>query len=159
MSYYKQQEFDFVDRTKQIIEQYDNGIIPTEKEKYEVTLFLNCLVGLLILPQQKWYDDLPTNITTSNDWGIDEAEIKIIKNPNLKEEDKTIANIARHLRNSVAHYRFEVFSDEKKEIQEIKFTDFKGKEKTFEAKISVESLRKFTEKLTDVLMKKMKQNK
>jgi len=164
MSFYKQQEFDFVDRTKQIIKQYDNGIIPAEKEKYEVTLFLNCLVGLLILPQQKWYDDLPTNITTSNDWGIDEAEIKIIKNSNLKDEDKTIANIAKHLRNSVAHYRFEVFSDEKKEIKDIEFTDFKGKEKieeekTFEAKISVESLRKFTEKLTDVLIKKMKQNK
>ena len=163
MSHYKQQEFDFIDRTKQIIKQYDNLTPSTGEEKYEVTLLLNCLVGLLILPQQEWFGHLPTEITTSNDWGIDETEIEVIKNSSLKDEDKTIANIAKHLRNSVAHYRFKVFSDKKEDIGDIEFSDYKGvkkkeREKTFKAKISVKSLQKFTEKLTDVLMAKMKEH-
>ncbi len=54
MSAYKTQEFDFIQRTKKIINQYDSLLIP-DNDKFEVTLFLNCLVGLLILPQQKWF--------------------------------------------------------------------------------------------------------
>jgi hypothetical protein len=161
MSFYKQQEFDFVERTKEIIKQYDNNLaIPEGKEKYEVTLFLNCMVGLLILPQQEWFNSLPTDFITKKDWGIDEKEIIVIKNWDLNDEDKTVANIARHLRNSIAHYRFIAFKDENGDIGDVKITDYKGKEekeeeKTFEAKISVESLRKFTEKLTNVLIEKM----
>ena len=47
MSNYKNQEFDFIQRTKSIIEQYDNFQI-AEKDKFQVTLLLNCLVGLFI---------------------------------------------------------------------------------------------------------------
>lgn len=61
MSNYKDQEFDFIERTKLIIKQYDDFQIG-EKDKFEVTLFLNCLVGLLVLPQQHWFDNLPTEL-------------------------------------------------------------------------------------------------
>jgi len=51
MSAYQQQEFDFIDRTKKILEQYNSIKLP-KKEKFEVTLLLDCFVGLLVLPQQ-----------------------------------------------------------------------------------------------------------
>ena len=83
MSYYLHQEFDFVERTKKIIEQYDNLTIP-EKDKFEVTLLLNCFVGLLILPQQKWYDNLPTEIVSQKEWGIAPEHISLLRKEKRK---------------------------------------------------------------------------
>lgn len=48
MSFYKQQERDFIERTLNILEQYDSLNVP-EKEHYEVTLLINCMVGLYYL--------------------------------------------------------------------------------------------------------------
>ena len=167
MSFYKQQEFDFIDRTKKIIKQYDNLVVPKEEEKYEVTLLLNCMVGLLILPQQNWFNNLPTDLITNKSWGIDEAEIKVIKDRELKDEDKTVANIARHLRNSIAHYRFEAFNNSKDEINSIKFEDYicckknniEIKEQTFEATINLENLQEFVYKLSNDLVSQIKKSK
>src|SRR5688572_6053080 len=78
MSNYNQQEFDFIKRTQAIIDRYDKLKIPEEekeKEKYEVTLLLNCLVGLLILPQQHWFEILPSDPITEKEWGISEGDI------------------------------------------------------------------------------------
>ncbi len=77
MSHYLNQEFDFINRTKTIIEQYDNLQI-SEKEKFEITLMLNCLVGLLILPQQNWFDSLPAVLVSQKEWGIAEKHISFI---------------------------------------------------------------------------------
>ncbi|MDR0834651.1 MAG: hypothetical protein LBN93_10805 [Candidatus Symbiothrix sp.] len=156
MSFYKQQEYDFVCRTRTIIEQYDRLQID-EKEKFEVTLFINCLVGLLIIPQQHWYDNLPTEIISQEKWGISPNDIK--KN----NKDNTVNEVARHLRNSVAHYNFKVISDDvSKKIDKIKFEDFTDKtktNKTFEETISVSNLRKFTTQLTDCMLTEMQKER
>jgi len=155
MSYYLHQEFDFVERTKKIIEQYDSLTIP-EKDKFEVTLLLNCFVGLLILPQQKWYDNLPTEIVSQKEWGIAPEHISFIK----QGEEKNIKNISRHLRNSVAHYRFKAFNNSSNKISRIKFEDFEQSgNKTFEALIPLANLRQFTNKLTDNFMTEMNRQK
>ena len=152
MGNYIQQEYDFIYRTKMIIEQYENLEIP-KNEKFEVTLLLNCLVGLLILPQQVWYDGLPDTTLKEENWGIKEEDILFIKNG----EAKNIKNISRHLRNSVSHYRFKAFDNESKEISHIKFEDFTDKVvKTFEADITVTNIRKFTTKLTEIFISEMK---
>ena len=153
MSSYKHQELDFIHRTKIILEQYKNFRI-SEKEKFEVTLFINCLVGLLILPQQNWFDNLPTDIVSLKEWGIKEEHISVI----IEEETKNVKDIARHLRNSIAHYNFTVFDNSSKEISRIKFEDFdRDNNKTFEATIPILNLRLFTTKLTDTLTKEMNQ--
>ena len=42
MSFFKEQELQFIERTKSLLEQYDKlEVVPNQEEKYEVTLLLN----------------------------------------------------------------------------------------------------------------------
>ena len=153
MSAYLKQEFDFIERTKTIIEQYD---AIKDSTKYEVTLFMNCFIGLLILPQQHWYDKLPDIGISEKEWGISPDDISFIK----KCEKKDINNISRHLRNSISHYRFTAFKDDSNNISKISFHDNnKHDVKTFEATLSVSSLKKFVFRFSELLCDIMKKEK
>lgn len=151
MSHYKTQEIDFINRTKTIIEQYDNFKI-ADKEKYEVTLLLNCLVGLLILPQQHWFDSLPIEEISQKEWGINPNHISKIKTG----ETKNIKDVSRHLRNSIAHYQFKAFDNSSNQISSIKFKDKdQAGNITFEAIIPLQNLRQFVNKLTNTFTNEM----
>lgn len=155
MSNYKQQEFDFIHRTKSIIEQYDKFQI-SENDKFEETLFLNCLVGLFILPQQHWLEKVSTKLVSEEEWGIEESHISFIK----ETEVKNVKNIARHVRNSISHYRFKVFGNSDEKISEIKFEDFNPQnEKTFEATIPLSNLKTFVDKFSTILTIEMAKQK
>ncbi|HML72243.1 MAG TPA: HEPN family nuclease [Macellibacteroides fermentans] len=155
MSHYNIQEVDFIYRTKKIIEQYDRFQIE-KAEKYEVTLLLNCLVGLLILPQQHWFDSLPINLISQKEWGINPNHIIMMKNG----ETKNVKDIARHLRNSISHYKFKAFENKATDISSIKFEDFdKQENKTFEAIIPILGIRQFTTKLTDIFTDEIEKTK
>ena len=157
MSIYKQQELDFVIRTKFILKQYEEIEVKEPNEKYEDTLFINCLLGLLILPQQHWFDNLPTQ-SLDKDWGITSSDITLINSK------KNIANISRHLRNSISHYRFTVLPDKSGNIEKIEFIDFyekkdKKKIETFKATISLKKMKIFAEKFSNYLIEKIKMEK
>ena len=144
MSNYKHQEFEFIQRTKSIIEQYDNFQIPG-KSKFEVTLLLNCLVGLIILPQQHWFNSLPKELISKKVWGISELHISFIK----IGETKNVKAIATHIRNSISHCKFKVFGNSKKQINRIKFLDFNLQGvKTFEATIPLSCFKVFVNKFS-----------
>jgi hypothetical protein len=133
-AYNLKQEIDFVFRTQQILNQYEQFIEENPKIKgFEFTLLLNCFVGLLIIPQQTnergndITDLLPTAIIDEESFGIDPSKIIICAgkggNPNTRlAEDKSVANIVRHFRNSVAHSRFEIKSKDSK-ISSVYFED------------------------------------
>lgn len=151
MSNYKQQEFDFILRTQQIIKQYDEMQISAD-QKFEVTLFLNCLVGLFILPQQHWFQKVSMELISDGEWGIREANISFIKNG----ETKNVKTVARHIRNSISHYNFEVFGNRNGQISEIKFLDYNTRKKrTFEATFPISSFKIFVYKFLDVLKEEM----
>ncbi len=133
MSHYKSQEYDFINRTKKIIEQYQK-MKYSKSEKFEVTLLLNCLAGLLILPQQNWFDSLPDVFVNQEEWGIKEEHISFIK----KGEVKKVKNIAKQLRNSISHCKFKAFENKSKDISIFKFEDYDSRRnKTFEASIPI----------------------
>ena len=82
MSEYKN-KYDFISRTQKILEQYDKSSI---EMKYEKTLFMNCCIGLLVVPQQ-WNDKNDPTIynkislsgqVDESDWGINSLDIKAI---------------------------------------------------------------------------------
>lgn len=144
---YTNQERDIISRTKKILEQYDTYVPTRDQSSYRDTLFINCLVGLLIIPKEKWFDSLPTEIVNRNDWGISDSDILLIKG-----DLKSVQQVARRIRNSISHYNFKVLGDGSGQLEKIKFEDRDGSIETFEATIKIEDMRVFVEKLTDYLV-------
>lgn len=52
---------DFIARTLIILNQYETLVMVNiaESEQFEVTLLLNCLLGLLVFPKERFYKNIP----------------------------------------------------------------------------------------------------
>jgi hypothetical protein len=111
-------------------------------KKFEVTLLINCLVDLLVLPTQ---DDLipkqyrKITLDKLNGWGLNKDHIKATG----KYDELKLENVVTKLRNSVSHVRFEDATNTGTKITHLRFTDQDG----FEAIIPVECLESFVMKL------------
>lgn len=124
---------EFIQRTQKIVNEYQTP--------FENTLFVNTCVGLLIIPQQSLFDHLPTEVVSTDKWGIADTDISYIK-----ESDKSVKNVARHIRNAIAHDGVRFGSDNGEDITHIKITDWKDKEhktETFKAVIEVTKFKTF----------------
>src|ERR1700730_6885806 len=112
MGLYQDIDIDFAKRTLRIIEQYDQ----TKKkgsDNFEVTLLVNCLVGLLILPNQRRRDLTPdVAIEKLGEWSIQHSFIESWGKMKAGEK-KTLSQLVRRLRNSVCHFRIEAEGTEK----------------------------------------------
>ena len=111
MKYNAPFEKEFICRTLELLNQYETCC---GTPKYEYTLFLNLCVGLLIIPQQAYFDQfkaLERTIVNKNEWGINTEDIY------TGEID--IFNVIRHIRNSISHKRFELVSENSSEITHI----------------------------------------
>lgn len=130
----KGMEADFVDRTLQILKDY-NG-------PYGVTLLVNCLLGLIILPKEKDFNHIssPDGIDFY-DLGIDE-KCEIRSWGKIAGEDRTAARFLRCMRNSVAHIKIESLTHEG-EIESLRFSDDSG----FEAVFTIHRLKEMLFKL------------
>lgn len=123
---------DFIERTLNIIQTYDGH--------NDVTLLINCFVGLLILPKEKYHESIP-DIDIANDehdWGITRDCIKQV---NCECCGYRLRNIVRQMRNSVAHMKIQSKS-KSGEIASIVFSDTR-----FTAEIPVGVLKQFVIKL------------
>ena len=149
MEYNRQQECDFVFRTREILKQYESFQIENEKN-YSDTLLINCLLGLLICPRHIWHDQLPTEIISEQKWGIDGSHISFI----VPGEPKTVKNITIHLRNSASHYRFKILGKDGI-LDSIQFKDEKNGRETFRSEIPLSNLRKFALQLSKEFLDKM----
>jgi len=94
---YKDINTDIVERTLSIIDDYSG--------KFEVTLLLNCCVGLLVVPKEKHWGKVPkTELNETNSlWGLDKSAIKF-----GKKKDYSLSNIVRRMRNSVCRFNIEI---------------------------------------------------
>jgi|JI9StandDraft_1071089.scaffolds.fasta_scaffold72833_2 hypothetical protein len=134
MGAYTYQDLDFVFRTQQLLKQYHTikKNNPFSKN-YNITLFLNCFVGLLIIPQQHSIQCIPENELKKGirKYGINPDDILVIKKKDKKnkgqllDEIKSFKNVAKHIRNSIAHNNFKVLSTLEK-IDRIEFKDYLG---------------------------------
>ena len=144
-------EKEFICRTLELLKQYE---ICCGTTKYEDTLFLNLCVGLLIMPQQTYFNQfkvLKHTIVDKINWGIN------VNNIDVGEED--VFNIIRHIRNSISHKRFELISENSCEITHIVVKD-KGIDKstnniiqTFEAKFPMADFKNFVINITEYALK------
>jgi len=140
MGLYKDIDTDFARRTLKIIEQYDRTKTPG-LVNFEVTLLVNCLVGLLILPHSRRISAIPNlAIDKLGEWSIEASFITswgIMK----KAETKDLRTLVRRLRNSVAHFRIEAKGSDE-DIEYLRLSDRNG----FDATIPVANLKAFVTK-------------
>ena len=150
MSNYKRFEIDFIVRTVKILEQYEEAV--TRNEQYEVTLLINCLLGLLVFPREYWRNKIPRlSLDQLTDWGLRAAYIADWgERPRSvrKEDYGTLREVVHRMRNGVAHLRITPTADGG-EIAELQFTDENG----FRANVPAADLRRFAVRLAGEMLK------
>lgn len=133
-------EKDFMLRTLKIIMGYQG--------EYDATLIVNCLLGLLIVPREtSLYEKIPDDLISDKliSWGLSKESIKSYGN----ENPKTIRQLVRHLRNSVAHFQIEPIQGNGKLVEGFRFKNKSG----FMAELSLLELKAFVERLSNHLEK------
>ena len=141
-------ERDFIVRTLKIVEQYEKHVMTNvpKNEQFEVTLLINCLLGLLVLPKERCYGSVPAlPLDQLKDWGLVHGFIRSWGShpKNLKPEHYgTLLEVVQRLRNGVAHTRVRPLGNGS-EITELEFTDLNG----FHAVVPVDNLKTFVTRL------------
>ena len=119
-------------------------IVQTYNGPYDATILLNCLLGLLIVPKERCLKAIPLDsIDDLAEWGISPSAIQDFGTTNGKDDDPhTLRGIVWHLRNAVAHFRFEP-GPPTGEVKAFYFSDGSG----FKARIDLAEMRAFVERL------------
>ena len=157
MSEYKNFEYDFISRTLNILENYDG--------EYEITSLINNCIGLLILPKALLERKLPTDVLNDNKkaYGISRKNINFIRTESAQDQfdnydEYNIRNVVTHMRNAISHGHIEQQAIAQGEIESLKFEDFLGKNKSFEAVLTVSQFKEFAISIAkDVLESKTKE--
>jgi hypothetical protein len=120
---YENVERDFVKRSLELLRQYDEYVLPSVPvdQHYEVTLLLNCLLGLIVLPfeyskrvqnnlrfPRVCDDDRRTISELDSSWGLDRLKIYrfLLNGKIIKPEEATLRQIVAMFRHSLAHSQF-----------------------------------------------------
>jgi hypothetical protein len=128
---------DFVSRTLHILDNYDGP--------YGVTLLVNCLLGLIVLPRERGYKHISEkNGIHFSDLGIKESDI--ICWGKISEQEKSATRFLRSMRNAVAHIKIESITSEG-EIESLHFHDESG----FEAVFTIETVKQMVRQLADYI--------
>ena len=135
MSFNSDFEIEFIKRTKEMLNDY-NG-------EYEVSIFLNCLLGLLIVPKEQCFISFPET-SLDGSWGIKEIDVISHNLSSLNHK-----NVIAKMRNSLAHFRFRPVPAKGK-VESISFKDRGG----FELIIELDRLKVLALKIADVALSK-----
>jgi hypothetical protein len=133
-------DISFIKRTKELIEWYDTLVFQDKKAKRDVTLLINCMIGLVFIFHEKWNTEiLSISIDSCRVW-----KPKYIK---YIQGKANMQNIIEHIRNSVAHFHlYPITMGGSKEITHIVFKDYNIdglKECNFELRMPILQFKKF----------------
>jgi len=118
---YRNIETDFIERTLELISQYEIELHKYEfSEQYNYTLLINCLLGLIVFPKEKTISFLPNELLSTplkKEMGVISSTI----NPDITKLKRLIIS----LRHTIAHFdiSFESDDDESFLIDRIVFRD------------------------------------
>jgi hypothetical protein len=152
MGNYSKIEIDFIERTIELIEQYCSDLekYPFEKQ-FNHTLVINCMLGLIIMPKEKAISYIP------NERLITKYKNKIgLQHTVIHEDIKTLRELIKRLRHSVAHFSINVISeDENNRIDWIEFVDNENGGKVL-ARFKESEILTFLKHYTSFLVENMK---
>lgn len=128
----------FMERTLTLATDYEGPL--------DATLLINCLLGLLIVPNEKLLiGKIPmADFESIADWGISPKSIKSFgKCDQGHEHQPTLKQLVRRLRNAVAHFRIDPVHQDGK-VTAFSFRDRNG----FHAVVPLEELKEFVVRLS-----------
>jgi hypothetical protein len=135
---------DLVIRTKANYDRLKTG-------PYEVTQLLNSAVGLLIIPQQRLFDQIADQMVSAELLNKMLASVQV----NSYIKPLNLAEITRHLRNSIAHAHVKYIAEKQSAygrpilVQAIEFKDENPRtSETITIKLSVSLLEEFFEEFS-----------
>ncbi|MDQ7961055.1 MULTISPECIES: HEPN family nuclease [Flavobacterium] len=98
-------DVELIKRTKKLIESYD-GI-------FNITLLMNCILSLIVLPQQHNARIRRLGFMNNNLYDIPEIEF-VLNSPNFQFDNRNynndLKNLLNRIRNGIAHQRIEAIS-------------------------------------------------
>ena len=146
MEYAKDSAFikDFVLRTKENIH--------CGNHPYEVTQLINSLVGLLILPKERYYKNIQDNMLDSELLADIRSQIEINNPPKYC----SLKYIVRRMRNAIAHFNIVCKADKHThKIDKIVFSDFDdgntGRAPNFRISLPVDLVQRFVEQFSEAV--------
>jgi hypothetical protein len=141
MSYLSNFERSFSDHTLAVVKEYEG--------KYDATLLINCLLGLLVLPKETMLQAIPESpLTELQAWGIAPTSIRDsgrAGGPN-DPDPRTLRGLVFNLRHAVAHFRIRPVPKDG-DVRAFEFTNKRG----LHAEISIAELRVFVNRLSEHL--------
>lgn len=138
---------DFADRTMENLKIIEDISLKKENESgFEITQLINSMIGLLIFPQQKYFNQLKK--FDSND-----EIIEIFKNAKEENgENKNFAIMLRHMRNSISHNNLKIHPNAlQKSITEIEFWDKKSNKETARFTLKISDIKKILIKIHNLV--------
>jgi hypothetical protein len=142
MGNYRNLEIEFIERTLHLISQYEDGMFKHKfEERYNHTLLINCLLGLIVMPKEKVISYLP------NERLNDEFRKQMgIQYSTWHDTITDLRGLIEKLRNTVAHFDIKFESDDDAEflIDHIVFKDTEKGENYVVASFVPQELLNFT---------------
>lgn len=136
---------DFIRRTQANLKKY-NG-------KYDVTNLINSCLGLIIIPNQFYVENLPDYNFTESDkkaYGINRLNITYELNDNY-----SLCQTAKHIRNGISHARIQQVSSIYNKIVKLKISDSftRNGPDNFSIEITPYELMRFSIKISNEFLK------
>lgn len=98
----------FIDRTIKIIEQYSEAFSTNPENRYDITLSINCLYGLLMMPLKKYFKNISEKEVKLylNENNIDDNQIYVnaISKESNQNIDISFKEMLMGIRNGLAHW-------------------------------------------------------
>ncbi|MFQ6334007.1 HEPN family nuclease [Methylophilus sp. 3sh_L] len=153
MGNYQDLEYEFIERTIALINQYYASLdqYPFEKQ-YNYTLTINCLLGLIVMPKERaltYLPKLPINNNLKASIGLNETE--------FGGHISNLKTLIQSLRHSIAHFNIDVISEgDEQLIDWVEFTDSEHGHRLV-ARFRAKELLPFLKFYTESLLNNLKQ--
>jgi len=161
MTAYKDVVRDFIGRTRRNLDlvrehaeaEGAHGVADEDRRAFEVTQLVNSMLGLLVFPQQKYFNAIPRT-PLADLAGDGWPQVRAVEGfPDVAD----LREMMRYLRNAVAHFNIE-FTEQFGTIDGVRVWNTKPNDVTnWKTELSMRDLESITERFCDLLDEQMRQ--
>lgn len=151
---YKNVVEDFVARTRQNLNHIREAalVCPGHEETgpavYEFTQLVNSMLGLLVFPQQRFFDNIPeTPLVELEETGWPAIRVS----EGFPDKVDNLKALMRYLRNAIAHFNIE-FLTQSSQLSGVRVWNTRGGRRTWQADLSVETLEQITDRFIEIIL-------